>query len=62
MDEAFQEAWQSDSGGHLVHTCSKAYLSPKLRYLRLTVIQTQDLRISTDTGEPGNPQELYVKG
>uniref|UniRef100_A0ACD5XA47 Uncharacterized protein n=1 Tax=Avena sativa TaxID=4498 RepID=A0ACD5XA47_AVESA len=45
VDEAFQEAWQSDSGGNLVHTRSKAYLSPKLWYLRLSVIQAQDLRL-----------------
>ncbi|MQM05096.1 hypothetical protein Taro_037901 [Colocasia esculenta] len=62
VDEAFQEAWQSDSGGHLVHTRSKAYLSPKLWYLRLTVIQSQDLRISSGAGDPGKPRELYVKG
>lgn len=53
-DEAFREAWQSDSGGCLVHTRSKAYLSPKLWYLRLTVIQAQDLR--------DHRKELYVKG
>ncbi|XP_028802271.1 FT-interacting protein 7 [Neltuma alba] len=61
-DEAFQEAWQSDSGGLIPETRSKVYLSPKLWYLRLTVIQTQDLQIASGT-EPKvrrNP-ELYVK-
>ncbi|XP_051179227.1 multiple C2 domain and transmembrane region protein 14 [Lolium perenne] len=66
VDEAFQEAWQSDSGGNLVHTRSKAYLSPKLWYLRLSVIQAQDLRLpAPPDGKakqfgPAFP-ELYVK-
>ncbi|KAF3796132.1 QUIRKY protein [Nymphaea thermarum] len=61
-DEAFPEAWQSDSGGQLVHTRSKVYLSPKLWYLRLTVIQTQDLRVSSSQPDSkGRPPELYVK-
>lgn len=59
-DEAFQEAWQSDSGGLIVHTRSKAYLSPKLWYLRLTVIQTQDLRLPTSSSDL-KARELYVK-
>ncbi|KAL8460145.1 hypothetical protein ACS0TY_031886 [Phlomoides rotata] len=64
-DEAFQEAWQSDSGGLIPETRAKVYLSPKLWYLRLTVIQTQDLQLGL-VGTPGseakvrNP-ELYVK-
>ncbi|KAK8956746.1 hypothetical protein KSP39_PZI000491 [Platanthera zijinensis] len=65
-DEAFTEAWQSDSGGFLVHARSKAYLSPKLWYLRLTVIQTQDLRLATipdpkSRATAGNRPELFVK-
>lgn len=66
VDEAFQEAWQSDSGGNLVHTRSKAYLSPKLWYLRLSVIQAQDLRLPSPPDAkakqyaPSFP-ELYVK-
>ncbi|KAJ6824202.1 uncharacterized protein M6B38_102700 [Iris pallida] len=63
-DEAFQEAWQSDSGGLISHTRSKAYLSPKLWYLRLTVIQTQDLRLATvpDPKAAGSAwPELFVK-
>ncbi|PKA50917.1 C2 and GRAM domain-containing protein [Apostasia shenzhenica] len=67
-DELFQEAWQSDSGGLLVHTRSKAYLSPKLWYLRLTVIQTQDLRLYTGPDKKsrtpaaaGGSLYLYVK-
>ncbi|KAJ0982561.1 hypothetical protein J5N97_010816 [Dioscorea zingiberensis] len=60
VDEAFQEAWQSDSGGLIVHTRSKAYLSPKLWYLRLTVIQTQDLRLPASSSDL-KARELYVK-
>ncbi|CAN6464973.1 unnamed protein product [Victoria cruziana] len=61
-DEAFSEAWQSDSGGQLVHTRSKVYLSPKLWYLRLTVIQTQDLQVgSSQPDTKARPPELYVK-
>ncbi|XP_071696134.1 multiple C2 domain and transmembrane region protein 14 [Rutidosis leptorrhynchoides] len=62
-DEAFQEAWQSDSGGLIPETRAKVYLSPKLWYLRLTVIQTQDLQLGSGGPEPRvkNP-ELFVKG
>ncbi len=41
-DEAFPEAWHSDTGGH-AHFRSKVYLSPKLWYLRVNVIEAQDL-------------------
>ncbi|KFK37796.1 hypothetical protein AALP_AA3G030500 [Arabis alpina] len=65
-DEAFQEAWQSDSGGLIPETRSKVYLSPKLWYLRLTVIQTQDLQLgSGGSGSESKSKipttELYVK-
>ncbi|TKY46336.1 QUIRKY protein [Spatholobus suberectus] len=60
-DEAFQEAWQSDSGGLIPETRAKVYLSPKLWYLRLTVIQTQDLQLgSGPEAKVRNPQ-FYVK-
>ncbi|XP_057513066.1 multiple C2 domain and transmembrane region protein 14-like [Actinidia eriantha] len=61
-DEAFQEAWQSDSGGLVPETRAKVYLSPKLWYLRLTVIQTQDLQLGAGN-EPNKVKspELYVK-
>lgn len=42
-DEAFQEAWQSDTGGQS-HFRSKVYMSPKLWYLRVTIIEAQDLQ------------------
>lgn len=41
-DEVFPEAWQSDTGGHAMFR-SKTYLSPKLWYLRVNVIEAQDL-------------------
>lgn len=61
-DEAFQEAWQSDSGGMVPETRAKVYLSPKLWYLRLTVIQTQDLQLGSNPEPKVKCPELYVKG
>lgn len=61
-DEAFQEAWQSDSGGLVPETRAKVYLSPKLWYLRLTVIQTQDLQLGSGSEPKAKSAELYVKG
>ena len=46
-DEAFPEAWQSDSGGHPLAK-SKVYLSPRLWYLRVNVIEAQDLLLPGD--------------
>ncbi|KAF8403463.1 hypothetical protein HHK36_011567 [Tetracentron sinense] len=60
-DEAFQEAWQSDSGGLIPETRAKVYLSPKLWYLRLTVIQTQDLQLGSAPEPKTRGPELYVK-
>ncbi|KAK7830668.1 protein quirky [Quercus suber] len=66
-DEAFQEAWQSDSGGLIPETRAKVYLSPKLWYLRLTVIQTQDLQlqqlsepINNNNNKVRSPDNYYV--
>ncbi|KAJ7949115.1 C2 domain-containing protein [Quillaja saponaria] len=46
-DEAFPEAWHSDAAAVTSHgianTRSKVYLSPRLWYLRVNVIQAQDL-------------------
>lgn len=41
-DEAFPDAWHSDTGGHAQFR-SKVYLSPKLWYLRVNVIEAQDI-------------------
>ncbi|TYJ01890.1 hypothetical protein E1A91_A13G186400v1 [Gossypium mustelinum] len=60
-DEAFQEAWQSDSGGLIPETRAKVYLSPKLWYLRLTVIQTQDLQLDLVSEAKVRSPEIYVK-
>ncbi|XVF56792.1 hypothetical protein PTKIN_Ptkin06aG0148700 [Pterospermum kingtungense] len=60
-DEAFQEAWQSNSGGLTPETRAKVYLSPKLWYLRLTVIQTQDLQLGLGSEAKVRNPELYVK-
>ncbi|KAJ0428482.1 putative C2 domain, phosphoribosyltransferase, C2 domain superfamily [Helianthus annuus] len=61
-DETFQEAWQSDSGGLIPETRAKVYLSPKLWYLRLTVIQTQDLQLGSGPEPRVKNPELFVKG
>ncbi|CAK9266232.1 unnamed protein product [Sphagnum jensenii] len=55
-DEAFPEAWHSDTGGY-AHFRSKVYLSPKLWYLRVNVIEAQDL----NPRDKGRLPEPYVK-
>ncbi|KAL8161393.1 hypothetical protein V2J09_012882 [Rumex salicifolius] len=61
-DEAFPEAWHSDTAGvshiALINTKSKVYLSPKLWYLRVNVIKAQDLDIKDKNKLP----EIFVKG
>ncbi|XP_061346568.1 protein QUIRKY [Gastrolobium bilobum] len=44
-DDAFPEAWSSDAP-YVAHTRSKVYQSPKLWYLRVTIIEAQDLNIT----------------
>ncbi|RZC88136.1 hypothetical protein C5167_015940 [Papaver somniferum] len=60
-DEAFPEAWHSDaasvSGDGLANFRSKVYLSPKLWYLRVNVIEAQDLQHVDKAKFP----EIYVK-
>ncbi|KAF5191535.1 Ft-interacting protein [Thalictrum thalictroides] len=60
-DEAFPEAWHSDaaavSSDGLANIRSKVYLSPKLWYLRVNVIEAQDLLPS----DKGRYPEVYVK-
>nr|GEY08305.1 FT-interacting protein 1-like [Tanacetum cinerariifolium] len=60
-DEAFPEAWHSDaaavSADGLASIKSKVYLSPKLWYLRVNVIEAQDLIPNDKTRFP----EVYVK-
>ncbi|KAG6638341.1 hypothetical protein CIPAW_10G028300 [Carya illinoinensis] len=61
-DEAFPEAWNSDAAGvsgtdGLANMRSKVYLSPKLWYLRVNVIEAQDLQPS----DKGRFPEVFVK-
>ncbi|CAO2837237.1 unnamed protein product [Amaranthus hypochondriacus] len=60
-DEAFPEAWHSDAasvGGDAVGKIrSKVYLSPKLWYVRVNVIECQDLVPNDKTRFP----EVFVK-
>ncbi|XP_054807047.1 protein QUIRKY [Prosopis cineraria] len=41
-DEAFPDAWKTDTAGN-VHSRAKIYQSPKLWYLRATVLEAQDI-------------------
>lgn len=60
-DESFPEAWHSDahniSHTNLTNTRSKVYFSPKLYYLRVQVIEAQDLVPS----EKGRLPEAIVR-
>ncbi|KAL2321234.1 hypothetical protein Fmac_030203 [Flemingia macrophylla] len=62
-DESFPEAWHSDAaegnGENIAHTRSKVYISPRLWYLRVNVIQAQDLLLK---GKTGNNSEIFVQG
>ncbi|KAF7123969.1 hypothetical protein RHSIM_Rhsim12G0045000 [Rhododendron simsii] len=60
-DEAFPEAWSTDAlntgADRLANIRSKVYLSPKLWYLRVNVIEAQDLMPGDETRFP----EVFVK-
>lgn len=63
-DEAFPDAWHSDAASHHDSSAagspyirSKVYHSPRLWYLRVTVIEAQDLVSSEKTRFP----DVYVK-
>ncbi|XP_047163494.1 FT-interacting protein 3-like [Vigna umbellata] len=62
-DEAFPEAWHSDaaetSGENIAHTRSKVYISPRLWYLRVNVIQAQDLLLKAKSG---NSSDIFIQG
>ncbi|KAE9602169.1 putative C2 domain, phosphoribosyltransferase [Lupinus albus] len=58
-DDAFPEAWSSDAP-YVAHTRSKVYQSPKLWYLRVTVIEAQDLNIAPNL-PPLTAPEIRVK-
>ena len=62
VDKAFSKAWCSDAVGVietdvLANSCSKVYLSPKLWYLRVSVLEAMDLQ---PIGKCGC-LEVYVK-
>ncbi|XXG42941.1 hypothetical protein AAC387_Pa01g3089 [Persea americana] len=50
-DDSFPESWSSDAP-YTGHTRSKVYQSPKLWYLRATIIEGQDLPIGSTAGPP----------
>ncbi|XP_064948350.1 protein QUIRKY-like [Musa acuminata AAA Group] len=57
-DESFPEAWNSDATYvSYTYTRSKVYQSPKMWYLRATVIEAQDLRLAAAT----RPYDVRVK-
>ncbi|KAI3992216.1 hypothetical protein MKX01_021624 [Papaver californicum] len=60
-DEAFPEAWNSDAatvhGEGVFNIRSKVYVSPKLSYLRVNVIEAQDVQ----PNDRGRLPEVYVK-
>lgn len=60
-DEAFPEAWNSDAatvhGEGVFNIRSKVYVSPKLWYLRVNVIEAQDVQ----PNDRGRLPEVYVK-
>uniref|UniRef100_R7WFV1 C2 domain-containing protein n=1 Tax=Aegilops tauschii TaxID=37682 RepID=R7WFV1_AEGTA len=60
-DEAFPEAWHSDAatvrGEGVASVRSKAYVSPKLWYLRVNVIEAQDVQPQSR----GRAPEVFVK-
>jgi len=58
-DDAFPEAWISDAP-YVAHTRSKVYQSPKLWYLRVTVVEAQDLNIAPNL-PPLTAPEVRVK-
>ncbi|KAK8556323.1 hypothetical protein V6N13_064362 [Hibiscus sabdariffa] len=60
-DEVFPDAWHSDAatltGESIVNTRSKVYISPRLWYLRVNIIQAQDLVPMNNNRAP----EVYVR-
>lgn len=61
-DDAFPESWSADAPPPFVsYTRPKVYQSPKLWYLRVTVIEAQDLHIMPNL-PPLTAPEIRVKG
>lgn len=59
-DDAFPEAWCSDAPPSVSYTRSKVYQSPKLWYLRATVIEAQELNIPANL-PPLTAPDIRVK-
>lgn len=59
-DDAFPEAWCSDAPPSVSYTRSKVYQSPKLWYLRITVIEAQELQIPANL-PPLTAPDIRVK-
>ncbi|KAL9232827.1 hypothetical protein vseg_007892 [Gypsophila vaccaria] len=61
-DEAFPEAWHTDAtsvqGEGVYNIRSKVYVAPKLWYIRVNVIEAQDVEPNDKT----QPPQVYVKG
>ncbi|KAK9748018.1 hypothetical protein RND81_02G030100 [Saponaria officinalis] len=59
-DDAFPEAWCSDAPASVVYARAKVYQSPKLWYLRVSVIEAQDLQIPANL-PPLTAPDIRVK-
>ncbi|CAL0310304.1 unnamed protein product [Lupinus luteus] len=68
-DEAFPDAWHSDAAApingtqHIAYTSSKVYISPRLWYLRVNVIQGQDLflRNNNNNNKNNGNSEIFIQ-
>ncbi|GAB4834102.1 hypothetical protein Ancab_032356 [Ancistrocladus abbreviatus] len=58
-DESFPDAWKTDTAGN-VDSRSKVYLSPKLWYLRATVLEAQDI-LSPSWMPPSKESSFQVR-
>ncbi|KAG0469012.1 hypothetical protein HPP92_018340 [Vanilla planifolia] len=64
-DEAFSEAWHADAaavhGEGVFSVRSKVYVSPKLWYLRVTIIEAQDLVLINPATDTNRTPEFIAK-
>ncbi|KAL3830159.1 hypothetical protein ACJIZ3_018961 [Penstemon smallii] len=59
-DESFPDSWKTDTAGN-PNSRSKVYQSPKLWYLRSTVIEAQDIPMSMSRSNPSKQSSFQVK-
>ncbi|GAU27957.1 hypothetical protein TSUD_146750 [Trifolium subterraneum] len=59
-DESFSDAWKSDTYNHM-HSKAKVYQSPKLWYLRVTILEAQDITPLTPLKEAWCQFQLRVQ-